>query len=256
MSKIQLYLFYLSLFASFFLGQNILYSLGYYNSSDIYSPAIILMMLACLPLVLEIQRYKEEASTIVFITIMLVLTKLFGGDPDIKASVASLALPPLFLVFLVKYYNSINWKKIKHLLYVFIILDCGMAIVERLRGECFFPDLPFETFFNISGSDMFRSYALLGHPLANSGTVQTVALFILVFEESKIIKNLIFVLSIFAILCFNSRFSLVIMLLFYILYVLGDFSDKHISIKWKFFYILVMIGGVYSVFYYWCPIKN
>ena len=249
MSKFQIYLFYLSLFLSYFLGQNILFSLGYYESPKIYTPAILLMMVVCFPLILEIRQFREECNTFLFIIVMLGLTKFMGGDPDFKASIVSLVLPPLFLAFIVKNFNSINWEKLKSMLYIFIVLDCTMAIVERIRGACFFPDLPYETFFNESGMYMFRSYALLGHPLANSSTIMTIVLFILVFEKSMFKKNAIFILSVLALLCFNSRFSLLIMVAFYSLYVITDFTNRHITFKWKFFYVLVIIGGLYAVLY-------
>lgn len=133
--------------------------------------------------------------------------------------------------------NKINvflWRKFSIVFFIFYITETGMAILERIIGH---------NIFGWSGGIMelsnqniggFRSTALLGHPLSNALIVSTIMSFIL-FSQIKVrLKLILWVLGYLAILCFNTRSSIVgnaMIFATYFLYTL--FIDKTIEHKEK-----------------------
>ena len=61
-------------------------------------------------------------------------------------------------------------KKYLRIVKCFYLLECFIAIFERVTLTRIFPNLGFDTGFE-EYSEGFRSYALLGHPLSNAAMV-------------------------------------------------------------------------------------
>lgn len=126
--------------------------------------------------------------------------------------------------------NVILWRKLLIAIFIFYIIETGMAILERIIGH---------NILGWSGGIMdlsnqnaggFRSTALLGHPLNNALIVSTMMSFILFSQIKLRLKLILWVLGYLAILCFNTRSSIVgnaMIFATYFLYTL--FMDKTIK---------------------------
>lgn len=126
--------------------------------------------------------------------------------------------------------NVILWRKLSIAIFIFYTIETGMAILERIIGHNILGwsggimDLSSQ---NIGG---FRSTALLGHPLNNALIVSTMMSFILFSQIKLRLKLVLWVLGYLAILCFNTRSSIVgnaMIFATYFLYTL--FMDKTIK---------------------------
>lgn len=130
--------------------------------------------------------------------------------------------------------NVILWRKFSVAIFIFYITETGMAILERIIGHNILGwsggimELSSQ---NIGG---FRSTALLGHPLNNALIVSTMMSFILFSQIKLRLKLILWLLGYLAILCFNTRSSIVgnaMIFATYFFYTL--FMDKKIKHKDK-----------------------
>lgn len=138
--------------------------------------------------------------------------------------------------------NVILWRKFSIVFFIFYIIETGMAILERIIGHNIFGWSG--GIMELSGQNIggFRSTALLGHPLNNALIVSTIMSFILFSQIKLRLKLILWVLGYLAILCFNTRSSIVgnaMIFATYFLYTL--FMDKTIKHKDKKMLIFLSI---------------
>ena len=179
--------------------------------------AIFFSLLTVLVLINKIAFKKNELVLLLFLVVTIFLYKVFGYNVDVAAMFVTWVIP-VFVCFLWRNLNQQNSALyLRKIFYVFYFTECGMAIVERVLHRCFFPNLLYETGFNLS-KEGFRSYALLGHPLSNSALILTMLCGILLFQKSEKIKMFALLMGFVAVLCFNSRFVFVILSIVYSIY--------------------------------------
>ena len=142
------------------------------------------------------------------------------------------------------------WKSLMCLLFLFYIVEAGLAVYERLTWHLVFGWANIHTVgMNVTATD-FRSTALLGHPLANALIVSTIMSFFLVSPLNSKYKYLLWFLGFVAILCFNARAAIignVVVFLVYLIYTL-QFNDKISSQeKNRIFWgvLLLAVLGIY-----------
>lgn len=241
--KKTIFLFYLASFALLFLGPNVLYSLGYYNFSFLSKFNLsFLLFFAAFLLQIDGTIFKEriELCLFVYMVALSVMTYLLVGETYMHESLTAVIFPPLFLILLKKVDRCINWKNLSNMVYIFFIINSTMAIVEYVRGAIFFPTLPGEKELFFWG--YFRSMALKGHPLANSGITCLIMMFVMLYCKSNVKKSLLILLGFLAILCFNSRFTLVVSSLMFALFVVYEVFVRKVRFRWKFFYLITVVG--------------
>lgn len=248
--KKTIFLFYLASFSLFFLGPNVLYSLGYYNFSSLskINPAFLLFVFALL-LQINMTFFKEriELVTFVYMLGLSVMTYLLVGEAYIHESLTAVIFPPLFLILLKRVDRFISWKNLAGMVYAFFLINSIMAIVEFVRGVIFFPILPGQKELFFWG--YFRSMALKGHPLANSGITCLIMMFIMLYCKSNLKKSLLILLGFLAILCFNSRFTLVVSGLMFVFFVVHEIIVPKVGIRWKAFYVITVLGLISLTIY-------
>lgn len=129
------------------------------------------------------------------------------------------------------------WNGSLKVLLFFYIVECGVAIFERITQTNIFPWMSDDTNTLLLGAfedvTSFRSFGLLGHPLQNALPVCTMMAFILCFTKLKgKTKVFLWVLGYLAILCFNTRSSMVGAALILLAYVLKEyFTNRKMSIS-------------------------
>ncbi len=161
-----------------------------------------------------------------------------GRNVDMKMMLTGFVLPVLLMNYLINFKREIYCSLAKKAILVFYCSVCLLAIVERLLGT------------TILVSDMgnadegFRSWALCGHPLANALLVSIAMSFIILSELQY--KLELFFLGMVALLCFNTRSSMMYWAaasIVYYLYLL----KSHDKLSRKYFYYLLFAGVAVSV---------
>ena len=233
-------IFYVAFFLSFFFhGANVLVFFKYYDvlGKDMLSPTIILFTILAVILRMRGYKMKDYLFEIMLVSFLMLLALFpFQNALGVKA-VYSTFFSPIIVCFCIDVLaNRLEKKILKRIFYSFFILECALAIFERVTYRCVFPVLPFETGFNLQRF-MFRSYSLYGHPLSNSAIILTMTCFILIYQKNETIKFLCFMLGVVGILCFNSRFALILDLCFGMLYFARSYLFSFSSIRYQVFFI-------------------
>lgn len=140
----------------------------------------------------------------------------------------------------------------KHLAYcrkwiiIIYLIECGLSIVERILMFNFLSwnteDVGMVTSFDdVSG---FRSFGLWGHPLQNALITSTIMGFILMYDGYKPkVKYTLWAIGYAAIICFNTRSSMVGNIIFLALHQVIEASKTH-SFSKKLRVIALGIFGV------------
>ena len=230
-------------------GLNVLSFIGYPKVDEYFIPAPAFFTFLILFIILQFRgsvNWKLEFMGVLLLFFICVFNKFTGRSIALNALLPSLLMPILVSVILSNFQRiKLNYKLLWNLIISFYIINSMIAIFEAITHIVLFPELGFETGFNEESSG-FRSYSLYGHPLVNSYITCTLMNVILLSSRYSFLKKyVLWFLGFFAILCFNSRFSLVISLAcfcFYNLFFLN--STGRISAKQKIFtYILFIFVG-------------
>ena len=242
MSKISI--FYLIVVCMFFLtGTNVLMALHYPQLSDesFLIPSVLLTyILGIFGYFTKIKNHKYEFLLILLLIFILAFNFLTRKDMAFWALVSALLGPAIFSVVIKELNTNINKTKLRRIIYIFYIVNCLLAIGERLMKHCLFPNLGFETGFNETSTD-FRSFALYGHPLSNSA-ITLLLMNVVLISKMPINKKIgMWFLGFCAILCFNSRFALVLGSLSYLCYIIKEVFFSRNRIKYKTLYIFQVL---------------
>lgn len=254
MKTISVYCVYIAFFCCLFLGSNVSIAIGYpetFMGKYFSNPAVYFIMIAFLLSSLKaFVTSKSEMRSFVWLILACLFSVLVNGAQFPRTTFfPSVMLPCLLSVTLYQLRNQINRTLLKQMFYVYFVAECIIAIIERVHGACFFPEIGFETNFNNSGFDGFRSFSLRGHPLANGAVVSLMTSFILISKCSVLKKNILALLGIISLLCFNARFAIVITCAMYGIFVLKEMKSKHVKAKLKFFYLLLVATFIFVLGY-------
>lgn len=123
----------------------------------------------------------------------------------------SIALPTLYGLFFVNM-SLADMKNMRKIVLVMFIVNCTLAICERLFMHNLFPMSSVYKYMAFSQTDLglFRSSALLGHPLSNALITSIIMGFIMVSSIGNTLKYGLLLLGFFALVCFNARGAVII----------------------------------------------
>lgn len=234
-----------------FIGANVLIHIGYMDVNE-YSfvrkmfPVSYLMISIFLMNYSMISRFKEEMRFIILFFVLVLFNMSTGREIDLAASFNSIILPVFFSIQLCRL--QVNKSRIRKLLIGCYLFECGMAIIERITMRNFFYLLPGggDTSLN---DGLFRSTALLAHPLENALTVSVIMSFILVSNLNVLKKMLLWGIGFVALLCFNTRFAIIcnaVCLGGYAVHFLS--SSKIEDIRYKKYFIIILMLMFFGTF--------
>lgn len=176
------------------------------------------------------RKYKELYITIITFVIYG-FYKMFS-DPSEGAKVLALVLMLPVVTFggLIYYDPSKQrsvrfWDAVSQMLGWFYLIECGLAIIERIIQYNFFNWhlLDGSLYYTVDIEDSaFRSFALIGHPLQNALIVSTMMSFILVSKLRLKLKFVLWGMGYLAILSFNTRSSMVGNVFILVVYILHE----------------------------------
>lgn len=156
---------------------------------------------------------------------------------------------PVFVLLHYRYNQTYPNKRIKLFALTFFILECVLAIYEKLTLDHL---IDYQSESQAMNADMFftedfRSFSLMGHPLWNANIVSIMLAFILCSDSIKLKPKIVLVLlGLGAIWSFNSRAALAmwLLLIFYRIFLYGK------SLKWWLICISVLLILLPSIFLY------
>lgn len=182
------------------------------------------------------------------ITIGFVFRRIDGFEVKFFSDVL-VRIVPVFMLLHYKDYKNFSNKKIQIFLLSFFVLECVLAIYEKLTLNHWIDYQSESQAMNVDMffSEDFRSFSLMGHPLRNANVVSIILAFIVCSSTiNKIPKILFVLLGLGAIWAFNSRASLAIwlLLIFYRVFLYGK------SFKWWLTYIVILLVALPSIILY------
>ncbi|GAA4029119.1 exopolysaccharide biosynthesis protein VpsF [Hymenobacter glaciei] len=174
--------------------------------------------------------------------IYLVLTNTASNVAYIYDSL----LLPILVVSYIRSLPSDIAAKAPHYALVLILVNSLMAIVERLFSQNFFPFE--EGLFH----DIFRSSALLGHPLNNALITFVFVIFVLLIDLPTLRKWVYLLILLTALICFGARGSLyvaVVAVVVLYIYPLFTSSKPYFVQSSKLAVVVILIVSVLMMAY-------
>lgn len=239
-----------------FIGNNVLYHFGIIPTSlmttilpSAYLLCFILLKNKLRPLGEKEKSNKEEfilCGIVAFLFFMQVAMKASG----FVGGIINMLLLPIGFSYLYPKDNDALNTKIRKLIISFYCVDSLWSIIERILGKNIFPFTGSkETDSIIYSLEGFRSTALQDHPLNNALCLTAIVVFILTTSYFSLRKKLLlFAIGYCAILCFNTRSSMILWAAMFLLFSANYiFSKKnHISpiIKIRFIFLILLLTPV------------
>lgn len=199
--------------------------------------------------------YKQMPHAIYLLCFLLIYTifKIFtGGQAGNTMMGVTAILPVLVYIVFRTLEKSENVRAYKSLLYFSYVIECGIAILERLLHIHIFKwheDSDTAVFdFDVTE---FRSFGLFGHPLQNAVIIEVFILFILIYERNVRKKYIMAILGVSAIFCFNGRAAMVMSVCSVILYTLYWCKTAKVSlnVKLSLTFFFMLISGIMIYLY-------
>lgn len=223
--------------------ENLFKFVGYFDAETDYSffrglqPMAYILIVCFFLAKTKIQNAFQWAYLLVVIFISVFNLKT-GREADMKMMTTGFILP----IFLANYLISFDGAKFKNLaqkgIVIFYCAVCGLALLERLLSTTLLVH-------NIDASEEgFRSWALCGHPLANALLV-SIAMSFIILSDLKW-KLELFFLGMVALLCFNTRSSMMYWAAASVVYYFY-LVKSHNKLSKKYFYYLLFAGIAVSV---------
>lgn len=223
--------------------ENLFKFIGYFDAETDYSffrglqPMSYVLIVCFFLAKTKIQNVFQWAYLLVVIFISIFNLKT-GREADMKMMTTGFILP----IFLANYLMNFNGAKFKILaqkgIVAFYCCVCGLALLERLLSTT----LLVYNMQDLEGG--FRSWALCGHPLANALLV-SIAMSFIILSDLKW-KLELFFLGMVALLCFNTRSSMMYWAAASVVYYFY-LVKSHNKLSKKYFYYLLFAGIAVSV---------
>ena len=188
-------------------------------------------------------RYKY-ALYVIFITFFwFFINKAIGGPAHKNALLQSMTLPAMYYVFY-EYLkeNNLSKNSVKKLLVFLFLFNALMAIYERLTLTLYYPYDLIRSDFDLALDEeqVFRSSAMLGHPLTNALIMSIIMTFILVSDFNFITKYFLYFTGFFSLFCFNARAAIMISAGIFVLYRIRPLMSKNSTIGSRLFAVLLL----------------
>ena len=222
-----------------------------------FYPSFYLLLFAHFYCLYRSKKYRQKNKPVMWLFIVscvcyIFFKLLFGRDIPRMVLFNSIVLPAMYGSFFTYFSTVRHQLKIQHLIIALYIINSLLALLERLTMQVFFPlDLAYTTFdfFIEENINLFRSCALLGHPLSNALITATIMGFILISDLRNSYKYSLYMLGLVALLCFNARGALLISGLSFIIHVLYSLTNAKMKFSSKLNIVILMLICVAIVVY-------
>lgn len=213
----------------------------------------ILIILFLFSLFFNFRFFKKRNFTIewyiIIVFLLYSLIKLVDNDIEsVQYSFFYLAVP-MMISMLLQIQSVQTKQKIAKIVLFFFVLECMLAIYERITYTNTF-ELNITDITSIDfESWSFRSTAFLGHPLNNALCVSIIMGTILVSNINEKYKFIYLIIGLLSILCFNARGATMVMIFVILYYIYLSYKKYGHQIYYKVLLVLVSIIG--AIFFYY-----
>lgn len=224
-----------------------------------FYPSFYLLLFAHFYCLYHSKKYRQVNRPVTWLFVIccvcyIFFKLLFGRDIPRMVLFNSIVLPAMYGSFFTYFSTARHQLKIRHLIIALYIINSSLALLERLTLQTLFPlNLAYEnsdfTIANDLYSDLFRSTALLGHPLSNALITAVVMGFILISDLKNSHKYALYLLGFVALLCFNARGAMLISGLSFIIYVLYNLTNAKMKFSSKLNIVIFMLICIAIVVY-------
>jgi hypothetical protein len=181
----------------------------------------------------------EKIGLIVFL--VLALIKILLGQNSQITILFTLILIPLFHSYNLKKLDDFSKNTIHKGIIVFYIIECILAIYEKVTGGLVFSQKEEELAQLIDFQNFeFRSQSLLGHPLNNALCVSVIMSYILLSNNRKFYKYSFLLIGFLALICFDARAAIIIWILIFLFHFFKESNKNEV--------IYLLIGLIISYY--------
>lgn len=198
-----------------------------------------------------ISKYKSEFLLFLLGFITSFIQLINGNNSDIKQVLLLFILPGVFSILLD--IQTIKTKnKIQTIVITFFVLNCLLAIIERIINIHFFPEI--DELNSISVNNQverytgFRSSSFIGHPLLNALVMSIIMGYIIISKMEIWKKYSLLSIGLLSLLSFNARGSFIVWAFIILIYIYRLFYYKRISITKKIFVVIVVILSAVTIY--------
>lgn len=235
-----------------FLGGNVLAAIGFRSTSlmSLIQPSLYLLLL-CLILKILLKNStadKKYSFILLYVYLINVGLHIINQDSGFFLFPTNTILLPFLWVYLFDESSESLKSTVFKLLIAFFIINSMWALFERAFVVNVFPPLASSGWNEEDKLEGFRASALQGSPLTNALCLTVIYTFILISKIKFKYKTYLFILGYMAILCFNTRTSMILWpILFMVNYL---YEMKHNIVKSKVLSLLVIIVAIFGLFYF------
>lgn len=194
------------------------------------------------------RNFKIE-STIMILFILFGIIKISMEDYDSLQSAFFFLAVPMMISMLIQIQSIQTKQKIAYIILLFFILECLLAIYERIKFTNIFDDYTTDITALSFEEWTFRSTSFLGFPLNNAFCVSTIMGSILISKVTERVKLIFVGVGLLSILCFNARAATIIMCFVILYYLFLSYKKYGHKNYYKVLLILISLIGIYSFYY-------
>ena len=217
-----------------------------------YYALLIYLFVAFLSKKIDVRYNREALLIVIFIFFWYVFNRTLGRSASKMILFNSMILPAFYFVFFSSLKGIVIQNKIKTMIILLFFINSLIAIYERIAMVNFFPFDVIRTDVNIgdiSEKMIFRSSALLGHPLTNALIMAIIMVFVLLSDIKPLYKYTLYSIGMFGLFCFNSRASIMISGITFGLYMIHPLFQREATVKQKLASISIIIVAIIGVLY-------
>ena len=234
----------------FFQGTNVLLFFCYpiiYSNSVIY-PGLLLILFCFLKKGLgSISFHSIERKCLIISLLLALIQILIKGSLYTVNFLSVFIIPFLFTILLREEEVHGNIVKTRKILLSFFVINCTIAIIERLTTHVFFPSISNDISLDFTDTEGFRSIALTGHPLTGAFFTLVSTTFILLSKNRY--KCIYVILGIIALFCFNSRAAILSMTIVLGAFFVRLFFDKRSNLLTRLSIIVILFISCFIVIF-------
>lgn len=244
--------FRISIVLLLFVGNNVLYYFGVVPTSLVTTllPSFYLCILSLVFhkfRTFDVRHSKRNELLLFGIVTVLFAMQFYMKAKGFVGDIANMLLLPIMISFLYPSKDEFFKTRIRYLLVLFYCVDSFWSIGERVIGKNIFP------FTGVADANViiyslegFRSTALQDHPLNNALCLTAIMLFVLSSKQFMLkTKMVLFTLGFMAILCFNTRSSMILWSLTLLVFITNIVFSRKKGIsnvtKIKFVFMITII---------------
>ena len=211
-----------------------------------YSPFLVYFFCHALKRVRKAD-YRLPLAILVWAVVFVLVKRVIGQD-YFKTYLCFLGFPMMVAMCLQSEKRE-NIDLLRRLMLLFFIVECGLAIYEKIMGYNVFPDKTDtmtvqQLMYYNPEAWQFRSGSLWGHPLANAMIVAVFMSFIVISNLELKYKIPLMLLGYVSLYCFNARGATLVVSVLIMPVLVYQVQRSHIRYR-KWIYLLLAVIACY-----------